>query len=92
MLIDGSSDWMEAWWKHIIVGHTEGEDVQMQAVQHSYADDDMAEKSWKLDKGKGLEDMVHVVDKETTHSDTLTTMSDGGVLYAGTHRAKAGYG
>jgi hypothetical protein len=35
--VDDSSDWMEAWGKHIRVGHNEGEDVQRQAVKHSHA-------------------------------------------------------
>ena len=88
--IDDSTDWIEAWWKNITIEHPEEEDVQMKAVQHRYTDDDLAERPWQLDKGKGLEDML--VDNETSDSDTITAMSDGGVLHAGTHKAKGGYG
>ena len=48
------------------------------------------EKPWKYDTGKGLVDMCP--EEPAVNTDTIWTVSDGGVRESGTHKARGGYG
>ena len=62
---------------------------EVQIEQQAQAEEEV-EKPWKYDTGKGLVDMFP--EEPATNTDTIWTVSDGGVREAGTHKARAGYG
>ena len=85
--MDDSSEWIEEWWKHIGPGPYHGGEPEGQAVMQTVGE---VERPWKYDTGNGLVDMFPEDSMPLT--DTLWTMSDGGVKDAGTYSAQAGYG
>ena len=91
--VEDSTEWMEEWWKYIGAeagDETDSEDSEGPTSDPNLGEEDTHDTPWKLDKGQGLAAMVPAeVNKDT---ETLWTMSDGGVSDAGTERARAGYG
>ena len=67
---------------------TSGEQ-EVQTEQQAQAEEEV-EKPWKYDTGKGLVDMSP--EEPDINTDTIWTVSDGGVREAGTHKARGGYG
>ena len=87
--VDDSSEWIDNWLKHIVSGPSYEGEQEVQTEQQTQAEEE-DEKPWKYDTGKGPVEMSP--EEPNSNTDTIWTVSDGGVREAGTHKARGGYG